>query len=245
MKRHRVIRLAERLLLVAGGACLLVYGGARLHARTAQARAERRFAEAMTAAAVAAGADLAVPPPSCLSGSGEQDAAAAASAWQSTLRTTPVADQSTWDPERRRLHAQAIAALSPDAVLGRLDIPSIRVSVFVLPGTDAFSLNGGVGHIPGTAQPGEPGNVGLAGHRDGFFRGLGGVAAGDVMTLTTPRGTADYRVEWTRIVDPADVDVLAGCGADALTLVTCYPFRIVGHAPKRYIVRATRSGAQS
>jgi sortase A len=245
MSVRRASRYLELLLLAAGIGCLAVYGAAGLHARMAQARAERAFDEAMTAAAMPADPPT-VAAATCPPLPGEQDAAARAQAdWRSMLLAPPAADQTSWDPERRRLHAQAVSELSPDAVLARLDVPSMKLSVFVLPGTDAFSLNGGVGHIPGTARPGEPGNVGLAGHRDGFFRGLGSLATGDVLRLTTPRGSVEYHVEWTRIVDPSDVDVLAGCGKDALTLVTCYPFRIVGHAPKRYIVRATRSGAQT
>jgi len=240
----RASRLVERLLLVIGACCLAVYGAAWLHARMMQARAARAFDAMLASASVPA--DVPVPAASCPPPSDAQDAAARAQAtWQSMLLETPVADQSTWDPERRRLYAKALGELNADAVLARLDVPSMKMSVFVLPGTDAFALNGGVGHITGTARPGEPGNVGLAGHRDGFFRELGTLATGDALLLTTPRGKVEYRVEWTRIVDPKDVDVLAGCGTDALTLVTCYPFRIVGHAPKRYIVRATRAGDQT
>ena len=154
----------------------------------------------------------------------------------------PTPDMSDWAQGRRECHARSLAEIDRDAVLGRLDIPSIRVSVIVLPGVDAVCLNGGVGHIPGTPRPGEPGNIGIAGHRDGFFRGLEHIAKGAVLRLTTPRGAFEYQVQWTKIVEPKDVEVLAGSGADEITLVTCYPFRVLGSAPKRFIVRALCTG---
>ena len=96
------------------------------------------------------------------------------------------------------------------------------------------------GHIPGTAFPDEPGNVGIAGHRDTFFRKLSGIRKEDLITLTTPVGSYRYSVEWTRVVAPEDVAVLNPSRAATLTLVTCYPFSYLGPAPQRFIVRARR-----
>ena len=96
------------------------------------------------------------------------------------------------------------------------------------------------GHIPGTAFPDEPGNVGIAGHRDTFFRKLSQIHRDDLITLTTPVGSYRYSVEWTRVVAPADVAVLGPSQSAVLTLVTCYPFTYVGPAPQRFIVRARR-----
>jgi sortase A len=127
---------------------------------------------------------------------------------------------------------------APGTALGRLEIPRLRVSAIVRAGSDSRTLRLAVGHIGGTALPGEPGNVGLAAHRDTFFRRLGDIRADDVIRVVTPEGTYVYRVEGTRVVDPHDTWVLDPTGDPALTLVTCYPFRYVGSAPRRFIVRA-------
>ena len=95
------------------------------------------------------------------------------------------------------------------------------------------------GHIEDTALPGDPGNVGIAGHRDTTFRPVRNLKAGDILRLTTTSGAFTYRIDRTFIVDPEDVYVLDPTDVPSLTLVTCYPFTFIGHAPKRYIVRAT------
>jgi sortase A len=126
------------------------------------------------------------------------------------------------------------------APLAVLKIPRVKVEVPVLPGTDEMTLNRAVGWIESTARPGETGNVGIAGHRDGFFRCLKDVAKGDDLTLETAGGPEDYVIDDIRIVSPQDVSVLDATTSPAVTLVTCYPFYFVGDAPKRYIVRAVR-----
>ena len=113
------------------------------------------------------------------------------------------------------------------------------IQVPVYDGTDDFTLNRGVGRIEGTAVVGAGGNLGIAGHRDSFFRGLKDIAIGDSIDLLTLRGNEAYSVSSIEIVDPADVGVLAPTEYKTITLVTCYPFYYVGHAPKRYIVKAT------
>ena len=118
-------------------------------------------------------------------------------------------------------------------------MPRLKIDVPVLEGTDDLTLNRGAGWIEGTARPGEPGNVALSAHRDGFFRALKDVAVGDEIVLETPRETTRYAVAWTKIVDPDDVSVLDETDGPAVTLVTCYPFYFVGSAPHRLIVRAT------
>jgi len=104
-------------------------------------------------------------------------------------------------------------------------------------------LNRAVGHIDGTAVPGQSGNLGIAGHRDGFFRGLKDVHLGDPIELETLGGSQIFRVADIRIVSPEDVSVLDTTAGPVLTLVTCYPFYFVGDAPQRYIVRALPDGA--
>ena len=124
------------------------------------------------------------------------------------------------------------------SLLGRLEIPRLRVSAIVRAGSDARTLRLAIGHIGGTALPGERGNVGLAAHRDTFFRRLGEIRTDDEVRLVTREGTFTYRVEGTRVVTPQDVWVLDQTKDPALTLITCYPFRYIGSAPQRFIVRA-------
>ena len=155
------------------------------------------------------------------------------------LRVTP--DQSLWSPTRVSAWRQALSEPAP-APLAVLRIPKIRLEVAVLPGTDDRTLDRGVGHIEDTAQPGTDGNLGIAGHRDGFFRGLKDIAIGDLIELDTLQGTDVYRVERTWVVSPEEVSVLDPTSTRAITLVTCYPFYFVGSAPDRFIVRAVRVG---
>ncbi|MGH9368933.1 MAG: class D sortase [Thermoanaerobaculia bacterium] len=150
-------------------------------------------------------------------------------------------DGSLWAPKRIRAYRESLAKKFPPP-LAVLRIPRAHVEVPVLPGTDAATLNRGVGWIAGTARPGHAGNVGIAGHRDGFFRGLKDISPGDAMELETPQGRELYAVADVRIVDPKEVSVLNPTREATLTLVTCFPFYFVGNAPQRFIVRAVRQG---
>jgi len=123
-------------------------------------------------------------------------------------------------------------------LVGRIEIPRLRVSAMIVEGTTGRALRRGVGHIEPTAFPGERGNVGLAGHRDTFFRQLRHLAPGDSIRIATPDGTFEYRVESLMIVDADRSDLLRATRAPVLTLVTCYPFDWVGSAPRRFVVRA-------
>jgi sortase A len=127
-------------------------------------------------------------------------------------------------------------------VIGEIGIPRLRVSVMVFEGDDAGILGLGAGHIPGTALPRDGGNIGIAAHRDTYFRPLSVIHADDVITLKTPAGTTRYAVTETRIVPPSDVSVLARASGRDLTLVTCYPFFYLGSAPERFIVHARKIG---
>lgn len=130
--------------------------------------------------------------------------------------------------------------LEEGELVGRIEIPRLGISTIVLEGVDTRTLRRGVGHIPETAPPGADGNVGLAAHRDSFFRGLKDIRKNDIIRIKTLDGTYRYRVESTEIVDPEDTQVLANTGLPELTLVTCYPFYYVGSAPNRFIVHAQR-----
>jgi sortase A len=126
-----------------------------------------------------------------------------------------------------------------DAPLAVLRIPKINLEVPVFNGTDDLTLNRGVGRIVGTAQVGAGGNLGIAGHRDSFFRGLKDVAKGDVIELARAEQTDVYVIDGIQTAKPEDVSVLKSTPKPSLTLVTCFPFHYVGSAPKRYIVRAS------
>jgi sortase A len=130
-------------------------------------------------------------------------------------------------------------------LIGRLDISRLGLSVIVIEGVRAATLRRAVGHIPGTALPGQPGNVGISGHRDTFFRPLRNIRRDDMVTLTTLLGEFRYRVVSTSIVRPDNIAVLAPTENQILTLVTCYPFYFVGPAPSRFIVRAERIAGTS
>ena len=132
-------------------------------------------------------------------------------------------------------HPVAIAGL-----VGRIEIPRIGVSAIILEGTSNKTLRRAVGHISGTALPGQRGNIGLSGHRDTFFRPLRNIRRDDIITLTTMLEQHHYRVLSTQIVSPNNVAVLYPGEAEILTLVTCYPFYFIGSAPERFIVKAER-----
>jgi sortase A len=133
-----------------------------------------------------------------------------------------------------------------DAPLAVLRIPKVHLEVPLFNGTDDNTLNRGVGRIVGTAPVGAGGNLGIAGHRDGFFRGLKDVAQGDVIEIARPGQTDFYVIDGIQTVDPKEVSVLKSTLMPSLTLVTCFPFYYVGSAPQRYIVKASlRSSSQS
>jgi sortase A len=127
-----------------------------------------------------------------------------------------------------------------DGLIGRIEIPRLGLSAIVVEGIDRRTLRRAVGHIPGTALPGQRGNVGIAGHRDTFFRSLKDIHVEDIIVLTTLWGEYRYRVVYSRVVSPDDVAVLHPTSSEVLTLVTCYPFYFAGPAPDRFIVRAER-----
>jgi sortase A len=148
-----------------------------------------------------------------------------------------IPDFRLWSEKRIRAYETSLAAIvSPP--LGVLEISGIQLRVPVLEGTDELTLDRAVGHIPGTAPLGETGNIGIAGHRDGFFRGLKDVHVGETIDVYTQRGRSRYAVDEIETVSPDDVSVLAPRAKPSLTLVTCYPFYFVGSAPLRYIVHA-------
>ena len=146
----------------------------------------------------------------------------------------------TAGPTAPAASAGATPPVAAHGLIGRIDIPRLSLSVIVIEGTSGTTLRRAVGHIRGTALPGAPGNIGISGHRDTYFRPLRNIRQDDIITLTTVLGEFRYRVVSTKIVSPSDVAVLRASGNEVLTLVTCYPFFFVGAAPSRFIVRAER-----
>jgi len=205
------LRQIERLLLIVGVIMLAFYGAARIHrAVLSQAELERFKAQPQVSVAGPQGVNL----------------------------TTAAPDFSLWDEKRVKEYQESLAAhFSP--ALGILRIPKINVEVPILEGTDDLTLNRGVGHVAGTPSPGDDGNVAIAGHRDGFFRGLKDVVVGDRIELVTRQRTEIYIIDRIIIVERTDISVLQPRPRSSLTLITCYPFYFIGSAPQRYIVQAS------
>jgi sortase A len=152
---------------------------------------------------------------------------------------------SLWNSARIRAYQRTLNLNfpTPEAILR---VPRLGIEVPVLEGTSDLTLNRGVGHIPGTALPGQPGNLAITGHRDGFFRPLKDAAEGDIIEVQRPgspstaTGKTDrYIIRKIKIVFPSDTSVLNTTTDSTLTLITCYPFYYVGAAPQRYIIQAT------
>jgi sortase A len=157
---------------------------------------------------------------------------------QASIGSEPGVDFALWSPQRITAYRDSLAT-KKDLPLAILRIPKINLEVPVFNDTDDLTLNRGVGRILGTAQIGQPGNVGIAGHRDGFFRGLKDVARDDYVELARPGFIDKYVITEIQIVNPDDVHVLDATASPTLTLVTCYPFYFVGSAPQRYVVTAS------
>jgi len=147
-----------------------------------------------------------------------------------------------WSQKRVAAYARSLTA-HVALPLSIIRISRIGLEAPVLDGTGDWTLNRGVGHIEGTVSPGERGNIGIAGHRDGFIRALKDVVVGDTIELDLRDRVEFYRVTSMLVVAPSDISVLRNHSLPTLTLVTCYPFYFVGNAPKRYVVQAVRIGS--
>ena len=146
-------------------------------------------------------------------------------------------EQQMYAEKQHKVGPSGTAAKDGD-VLGRLEIPRLEIIVAILEGTTSQTLAVGVEHIKGTALPGEQGNIGIAGHRDKYFRALKKIHPGDEIRIQTSTGLSRYKVDRLQIVAPEDVGVLASSASSAITLVTCYPFHFIGAAPQRFVVHA-------
>jgi sortase A len=160
------------------------------------------------------------------------------------LRVQSAASEGT--PEAKSSTSpQRVFAPVTDGLIGRIEIPRLLLSAMVCEGIEGTTLRRAVGHIPGTALPGQPGNVGLAGHRDTFFRLLRDLRIKDEIQFSTLKGSFKYEVESLMVVEPENVEALAPSPENVLTLVTCFPFSYVGTAPKRFVARARQVSPES
>jgi len=217
MKRNHLLKV-ELVLLITGALCLVIYAGARLHSAIGRNLALQRFD-------VESGHSTAEQPSAVSSGS-------------LVLREDST-DFSLWSEKRIAAYKETLL-MKFDAPLAVLSIPKIKLRVPIFDGTDDLILNRGAGRIQGTAMPGDSGNIGIAAHRDGFFRSLKDVDVGDRLELSTFRGTITYAIDDIEIVFPDNVTVLEPRAQPSVTLVTCYPFYFIGDAPQRYIVHASQ-----
>jgi sortase A len=212
------IQRAEQILLAIGLTLLAIWGAARFH-RAAASRAAIARLEAENATSVAPNPSVALDP----------------------ILSSKI-DFRLWSVKRIEAYEDSLTKKA-DMPLAILRIPKIALEVPVFNDTDDLTLNRGVGRILGTAQIGRPGNLGIAGHRDGFFRGLKDIGPGDNIELLRPGGTDRYAVSQVQIVTPTDTYVLSPVPEPTLTLVTCFPFYYVGSAPKRYVVTAVKENS--
>jgi len=204
---------AERLVLICGIVLLAIYCAARIEGILSSQSALRKFDDHTRTAVFA-----------------ETDSRGGLA--------TPEVDFNLTDNQRVQANGRSFTARS-GVPLAVLEIPKVHLEVPVFDGTDGLTLNHGVGRIAGTARPREGRNIGIAGHRDTFFRELKNVSIGDAIELRTPTGIEVYAVAEINIVSPNEVNVLRRRSVPSLTLVTCYPFYYVGSAPQRYIVTAS------
>jgi len=209
------------MLLLVGFGLLAFFGTAKLHQHILSRVALRHFED--------------LRPTTINSGAKEKTA---------QLRAAAPPNFFLWSGKRIHDYAESLnKLLAPPLAIIRID--RVHVEAPVLEGTDDTTLNRGVGHITGTAPFGENGNVGIAGHRDGFFRGLKDIKPGDHIDIEEIDRVETYIVDRLEIVNPENVSVLRPVGKSTLTLVTCYPFYYLGRAPQRFIVHAALAGGQA
>jgi sortase A len=213
----KFLRRLELLLLISGLLLLGVYIAARIHGTLGSQAELQNFREKVGSSTQGSGSSVA--------------------------RTQLKPDFSLWSSKRIEEYERSVGEYA-EAPLAVLRISKVHLEVPVVNGTDDLSLNIGVGHIAGTVRPGEEGNIGIAGHRDGFFRVLKDVGQGDAIELQGPIRTDTYVVDRIVIVSTDDVSVLQRRSRPSLTLVTCYPFYFIGSAPRRYIIQASLSNSE-
>jgi sortase A len=219
------LRVLQVFLLATGMTLLVVYAAAQVDSIRGRDRALEDFA---TARAERVAAAVAEEPVATISSN-------------RPLEYSSQPDQSLWGTGRIAAYHDT-SSLGREAAVGVLRIPAIKLEAPIFDGTAEPALNRGIGKIEGTADVGAAGNLGLAAHRDGFFRGLKDVHVGDAIDVESLEGTVHYRITELAVVEPTDVHVLDPTDTATVTLVTCYPFYFIGEAPQRFIVKGIALG---
>jgi sortase A len=243
------MKVLERLLWISGAVLLSIFIGHLTMGELQRAHAVAAFKAQQSIAGTAA---VTADPEPVSAASTISDQTATQTKTQTATNSAPVnpagevasfdvdvdpPDQSLWSSGRIASYAASLKAETSE-VIGLFSIPRLDLEVPLYDKASDLHMDRGIARIEGTAQPGAAGNMGIAGHRDGYFRVLKDIRFGDEMIVTSVNGPQTYRVEQLMIVDPSAVEVLDPTEEAAITLVTCYPFYFVGHAPERFIVRA-------
>ena len=161
---------------------------------------------------------------------GSLQADEARSRWEQDAARRAVA-QSRADAVHRAISGKIVAG----APVARVMSPKIGLDAIVLEGVSDDELNGGPGHFPGSALPGEKGNAVVSAHRDRHFNHLGELQLGDTVVTETETRRTTWVVTNRRIIDK-DAPALFRTPDATLTLTTCWPIRYVGSAPDRLIL---------
>jgi sortase A len=125
--------------------------------------------------------------------------------------------------------------------VGRIEIPKIGLDKTLEEGIRLTTLDRGPGHWPGSAMPGEIGNVVVAGHRtshDADFRHINELEPGDPVIFTTDTGTYTYLVSGTQIVTPDALWITYPSNTQTATLFACHP---IGSTAERIVVNLVLS----
>ncbi len=221
MKTHTVYRLAEIALWVVGAAILSLVAYTLVDDEVERRQALDLFSQARAEMVAVTAEQEVVPDTLTADGAGD------------LLPGDRSGAAGPGSPE-----AATVATSAENLPIAVLRIDSVGLEVPVFANTSEDNLSRGAGWVSGTARPNDGGNMGIAAHRDRYFRPLKDVKVGEHLDLLSLDGEQRYRVTEVMIVDPEDTWVLDRGNADAVTLVTCYPFYFVGNAPRRYIVRA-------
>ena len=229
------LKITEYTAWLVGFALVGFYFLSRSQSSAARADDLQRFSEAKASLAKSSNSDGASP----ATGPAEASSTSTPQSGKSfdQLPDTSAFDFTLWAEGRIKKYRETLA-MDLGVPMAILRVPKLQLEVPVLEGTSDAVLDRAVGRIEGTVQPGQAGNAGIAGHRDGVFRGLKDLQVGDWLEVETLAGIYSYQIDTITIVSPNQVDLLESSPEAMLTLVTCYPFYFVGKAPERYVVRA-------
>ena len=231
-----LMKVLERLLWVSGAVLLSIFIGHLTLGELQRAHAVAAFKSQQSAASTVALATISAPVSPLINTTNSASVDPTGEVASFDVNVDPP-DQSLWSSGRIASYAESLDADASE-VIGLFSIPRLGLEVPLYDNASDLHMDRGIARIEGTSQPGAAGNMGIAGHRDGYFRVLKDIKFGDELIVTSLNGPQAYRVEQLMIVDPSSVDVLDQTEETAITLVTCYPFYFVGHAPQRFIVRA-------